>query len=283
MPRNCFRHYLFARRKHTSTARRKLTLCSSPMHCNPSGSQTGGRTSGNLGHSLGHRDHALACCKKGQITVKLRRSQAVAYQVSSVHEKPEIVGLKRNPASCLAVQQRGHLYGCSSTLPQIADQVLGSHSRVHNSFDRQHVLPANVQVVTKEDFRHLRTATLTQLLVPGLHKLADHRHLEQPHQVRHEHETVLQKPKCVDSFAAVVIGDLPRHFAQALLDLLGADDCFQVLSVGGFSRHEEFGYGHILEERREFMGVFCAAVLPPMQKKRVPMPGTLELFDNLKN
>jgi len=31
------------------------------------------------------------------------------------------------------------------------------------------------------------------------------------------------------------------------------------------------------------MGVFCAAVLPPMQKKRVPMPGTLELFDNLKN
>src|SRR6185436_5320583 len=85
------------------------------------------------------------------------------------------------------------------------------------------MLPANIELVTKENFEHSAWPTSNLVAVFGLDKRADHRSVQNPHQVGHEHEPILKDGQGVDCLPAIIVRNLPRHFLQALLNLLSGN------------------------------------------------------------
>src|SRR5580698_1152823 len=65
------------------------------------------------------------------------------------------------------------------------------------------------------------TARLAELLaVLGLDELADDRNFQRPHQVRHEHERILEHRQRLDRLPLVIVGDVACQLFHPLLDLL---------------------------------------------------------------
>src|SRR6516164_8638221 len=90
----------------------------------------------------------------------------------------------------------------------------------------------NIGVVTKEDLHEPLGLALDLVAIAGLDELTDQRYIHGTHQVRHEDEAVLEHGQTMHGRAPVVMGDLKRQLAHALLELVYGNDHPQVRSFG---------------------------------------------------
>src|ERR1700733_1884189 len=100
---------------------------------------------------------------------------------------------------------------------------------MHQSLNQQYMLAHDIQFVAEEYFEKACGCVLGLSTVPGLDELADDRHLQDANQIGHEHKPILQQPQSVNGLALIVGGDLPRHLAHTLLNLLGRNHRAQLL------------------------------------------------------
>ena len=171
----------------------------------------------------------------GQIAVFLGgRGHAVTDEEVFIDQIAEIVGLHGNAAGGLAVEKSGKFDRCDSPAAEIAHEEFGGNAGVENSFEEKHVLVAEIDFVAEENFDEWGVAVLVVLPfgIVGFDELADEGDLEAANQVGHEDEAVFEDAEDVEAFALVIVGDLARHFLDALLNLLFGDDWADAAGAG---------------------------------------------------